>query len=450
MAEVSFPVVNKPLSEDQWKTIALGFAQGVIDRGGFPYRITATDNVTNEIEIGVATGTGKNESILGGFVHRIDTAKRLSLPAVTATTTYEIGLVYDPLNHGTEAGPITLTVWTAPGDTSSGKLRLVLYQVVRQANQNLTDAVVTEWRQRVSPQISVSVLGQRPVPSSQLVDTMCFVRSTSEWYRAAVDNAGVVSWLKVSSNVETRDVNATASTIPLRDPAGRLFSTGPTTAVNSVINRGFFDNETAALRSATASIIGGEIVKRWSTGHVSGPDPDKPEFYTTKRYVDAKTWDAHRLNQAGNSVWWEIITGSKSAYTDTDSTSTWATVGVTSGGKFFRYTSALKYKENIRPYEPSIEDALAIEPVMYDSKATGLKDYIGVVADYYAQTFPNLVQYGEDGQIEGWHYQLWPVVQQVVLRHHDREIKRLKARVVELRRDLDEIRDYVGMNSKES
>lgn len=42
------------------------------------------------------------------------------------------------------------------------------------------------------------------------------------------------------------------------------------------------------LASATPGVEGGAIVKRWGGGAVSGPAPDKPEFYTTKSYVDGR------------------------------------------------------------------------------------------------------------------------------------------------------------------
>lgn len=445
MSEISFPVVNKPLSEDQWKTIAMGFGQGVIDRGGWPYLLTARDNVTNEVEIGVDQGTGRNEAILGGFVHRIDHAQRLPVPAVTTTTTYEVGLIYDPLNHGTEAGPVRLSVWTAPADYSQGKLYLVLYRITRSPNQVLTDAAVQEWRQRISTQIAVSNQADLPLAETVLVDTVALVRNGNKWMRSHKDvSTGTISWTEVGSNVEPRSVTATANTIPLRDSAGRVHSADPGTGTSNVVTRGFFDTNTELLRTATGAATFGTLpLRSGSDGGFLVVNPTHASHPTTKSYVDGKTWDAQRLHKTGNAVWWEIVTGSTSAYSDTNSTSTWATVGVTSGGKFFRYTSALKYKENIRPYTPDVDDALAIEPVMYDSKATGLKDYIGVVADYYAKTFPNLVQYGPDGEIEGWHYQLWPVVQQVVLRHHAKEIKRLQSQVVTQRGELDTLRNEI-------
>lgn len=63
-------------------------------------------------------------------------------------------------------------------------------------------------------------------------------------------------------------------TIHVPDP------TGPSDACN----KRYADD----LGSASYTGFGGAIVRRWGSEHVSGPDPDKPEFYATKRYVDAR------------------------------------------------------------------------------------------------------------------------------------------------------------------
>lgn len=58
------------------------------------------------------------------------------------------------------------------------------------------------------------------------------------------------------------------------------------TAPADAVNKGYADDLGAA------SIIPSAIVRRWSSadnGAISGPDPGKPEFYATKRYVDGRT-----------------------------------------------------------------------------------------------------------------------------------------------------------------
>ena len=38
MAEESFPVVEQPMSADQWQSVTLGIGNGILDEGGFPYK----------------------------------------------------------------------------------------------------------------------------------------------------------------------------------------------------------------------------------------------------------------------------------------------------------------------------------------------------------------------------------------------------------------------------
>lgn len=53
-------------------------------------------------------------------------------------------------------------------------------------------------------------------------------------------------------------------------------------------NKRYVDDSTTTLRQATAGVVPNTIVKRWGSGQVSGPSPDKPEFYAPRSYVDGK------------------------------------------------------------------------------------------------------------------------------------------------------------------
>lgn len=53
-------------------------------------------------------------------------------------------------------------------------------------------------------------------------------------------------------------------------------------------NRRYVDDATSPVRAATAGVVANTIVKRWGSGQVSGPSPDKPEFYAPRSYVDGK------------------------------------------------------------------------------------------------------------------------------------------------------------------
>jgi len=84
-----------------------------------------------------------------------------------------------------------------------------------------------------------------------------------------------------------------------------------------------------------------------------------------------------------------------------------ANVNVDAGGGFYRSTSALKYKKDVRDL-PSI-DINKLRPVIYKSKCENddqTKDYFGFIADEVdAVGIKELVNYNEDGQVESLQYE---------------------------------------------
>lgn len=149
MAEESFPVIEQPMNGDQWRAVTLGIGSGILDQGGFPYRLKNFSNVDNTAVLQAVTSGGRPgaQAILEGFYHRLDEDMKLSFPAVSSRTRYYVVLQYDPLNTET---PVRVRVVTSL-DTSQGKNYLHLYNVVREPNQLLTDADVRMIRPRVAP-----------------------------------------------------------------------------------------------------------------------------------------------------------------------------------------------------------------------------------------------------------------------------------------------------------
>ena len=79
---------------------------------------------------------------------------------------------------------------------------------------------------------------------------------------------------------------------------------------------------------------------------------------------------------------------------------------VTSSGTLSRATSALKYKQDVR----NLEDVniSTFRPVRYKSKCAldnSTNDYIGFIADEYVNSYPELVSFGSEGQVEGFAYE---------------------------------------------
>lgn len=147
MAEESFPVIEQPMSADQWRSVTLGIGDGILDQGGFPYRLASLSNSANTAVVRASTVTGYSAAILKGFYHKIDADVTIDLPAVTSRTTYHVALQYDPL---ASEMPVKLKVLTSL-DRSGGKEYLRLHSVTRDPNQILTDASVRMIRPRVAP-----------------------------------------------------------------------------------------------------------------------------------------------------------------------------------------------------------------------------------------------------------------------------------------------------------
>ena len=208
MAEESFPVVDQPMTDEQWKQVTLGVGSGILDQGGSPYWITDYDNASNTVSMRVSTTQGTANAILRGFYHRLDEAATLSVPAVTSTTTYWIALQYDPARVADSGLPVRLGVFKSL-DRSQNKDYIILYRIVRKPNQLLTDAEVTIYRQRVAPTVTVYSRDRLPDPATVLWGTVavaygpeksvyvCMSDGSADpmrWEPVAGDAAGKFSW----------------------------------------------------------------------------------------------------------------------------------------------------------------------------------------------------------------------------------------------------------------
>lgn len=149
--ETSFPIKGQPLGDEQWGQITRGIGSGIITDDSAQYNISR-DNAANTATI--TNGASKAQAIVQGFYHQINAPVVLPVPAVTAATTYYIGLTYDPTKHSAATGPVSLTCTTSV-PSGGGKVYVPLWEIKRSANQLLTNATLIERRAYVSPQISV-------------------------------------------------------------------------------------------------------------------------------------------------------------------------------------------------------------------------------------------------------------------------------------------------------
>ena len=189
MAEESFPVLEQPMSDTQWKSVARAFGTGVMDEGGNPYNLTNLSNINNTATIAVDTRVGYNHAVVSGFYHKMDTPVTVSLPAVSSTTTYYVALRYDPTD---KAMPVKLVAVTSL-DTSGGKEYLVLWEVTRNANQLLTDSARVKKRPIISPTLVVDTPSALPAATSVLWGTRAFAQQTGQEFRASY-----TSWIEVA------------------------------------------------------------------------------------------------------------------------------------------------------------------------------------------------------------------------------------------------------------
>src|SRR5699024_9148291 len=167
MTETSFPVVEEPLTADQWSAVTLGIGSGILDTGGGPYFLANFSNVSNTVDVTVSQD-GYAQAIVAGFYHKMDADVTLSIPAVSSPTTYHIALQYDPLRA---ARPVQLGAFTGL-DRTQGKQYVVLHEIDREPDQLLTEATRRWVRPRVVPTIMVSRPRELPPASSVLWGTV--------------------------------------------------------------------------------------------------------------------------------------------------------------------------------------------------------------------------------------------------------------------------------------
>ena len=192
MAESSFPVLEQPLTDQQWGQVTAGIGSGVLGRSSGNYAYAGVNNAANTAVL--QSGADQAQAIVGGFYHRIDSNHTISLPAIpSGSVTYFVGLTYDPLKHADPNGPVSITVTTTK-PSGSGKVYLPLYEVVRQANQLLTDAVVRVRRVLIAATLSVAAEDERPDPTTLSQGTICQTTNSGTLWRVFSG-----SWVPVSA-----------------------------------------------------------------------------------------------------------------------------------------------------------------------------------------------------------------------------------------------------------
>lgn len=264
--EESFPVVNKPLTGEQWSSVTTALGNGTIDEGTGDYRISF-DNASNSVYIDPPNPPGFAHATVGGYYHRIYGRVSLPCPPVTTTTTYVLAIVLDPLRQDTE--PLKLELFKAPIDYSGNKKFLVFCEIIRKPNELLSQAKVNIKKPRVSPSIDVQDFDNLPPAKTQPFGTIAYVNSERSFYRrSAVGGSGEV-WARVIGSRQTPAQGM---------PGWSLQSSSPNNVgiVTTPITEGFFCQFSGVLgRVAFGYTVGME----WSNLGVIIPEPLRTKTY---------------------------------------------------------------------------------------------------------------------------------------------------------------------------
>lgn len=182
MTQTSFPLVNKKLTDAAWGQAVGAVGNGILDDWGVPYSISVNTNDT--ITVRVSTTTGVARAVVNGFGHQMDANETLTIPAVSAQTTYQVGLLYDPSNA---ALPVRLAVLKgSPPVLAAGAEFLPMFVFNRAAGQTLAAALRYFPRPRIRPQIHVV-----DFPSLQSMNPLSFARGTTAY--CSVERASYIA-----------------------------------------------------------------------------------------------------------------------------------------------------------------------------------------------------------------------------------------------------------------
>lgn len=264
--EESFPVVNKPLTGEQWSSVTTAFGNGTIDEGTGDYRVTL-DNASNTVNVEPPAATGFAHATVGGYYHRIYGRVSLPCPPVTETTTYILAVVLDPLRQDTE--PLKLEVVKAPISYTNGKKFLIIAEITRRPNELLSQATVKMKKPRIAPTLSTQEVEALPEAKTQPFGTMVYVNGERSFYRRSTMNGSGETWARVIGSRQTPAQGM---------PGWSLQSSSPNNVgvVTTPITEGFFCQFSGVLgRVAFGYTVGME----WSNLGVIIPEPLRTSNY---------------------------------------------------------------------------------------------------------------------------------------------------------------------------
>ena len=171
--EFSYPVVDQAVSSSMWRWITRGQGDGILFAGIRPYWLGNWNNGNNTVEVMVSPQDGTSHAIVAGYFHTLTENKTFTIPMPSSgTITYHICLTYDPRREADPEGPIRLELHAGTPPTTFGRVNVVLWRIIRRANELLTDSTRERVRPGISPVISVNREENLPDPDTLLNGTV--------------------------------------------------------------------------------------------------------------------------------------------------------------------------------------------------------------------------------------------------------------------------------------
>lgn len=204
--EYSFPVANQGITQEQFRLMFLGQANGMIhgdngtvndspDSTGYRYYLDKhdTDAETNQRNTLILRAGTSAESIVEGFYHRLTEDMELPFPPVTTTTVYHVTITYDPRDFKTS--PLRIQVYPGEPPTSHGRVHLLLHTVERRPNELLTQATRTRFRPYTAGVVAVQNSTQLPNVDSYPAGTLAVPSSNEASGLYVRSNTSPQRWL---------------------------------------------------------------------------------------------------------------------------------------------------------------------------------------------------------------------------------------------------------------
>lgn len=168
--EQSFPIVGQGVNTHMWQQMMRGFGGGVLDLGGYPFRMSGTNDVTGAVTIQPESADADGrpvpaQALIDGFFYRLNQPRTLTIPNVSTATPIAIALQYDPQRENDASGPIRLDIFTGTLNRTQGRKYIVLWDGMRLPSTVPSEIVWTQKRHRVSPTIHVAHRDHLPDPN---------------------------------------------------------------------------------------------------------------------------------------------------------------------------------------------------------------------------------------------------------------------------------------------